>query len=1000
MTDNGFRRRDFFKVLAAGSAATAVAACSDPPEKLIPYLVPPSNIEFTPGNPVEYATTCAECPAACGMVIKTREARAIKAEGNPDHPVNRGALCIRGQSSLQTLYNPTRIRTAMRREGEAWNAVAWTDAEAAFLAAIQAVTSKQRIALITDSAMGSRGEFLDKWLAALGASPKVVLDALGQNAIKVASEMVFSRGEIPQYRIDQAQLLVNFGSDFLETWLSPVRQNREFAAMHAVDDHAASKGKFVHIAPHVSLTGANADEWLSIAPGSEADVALALAREVFEARRRQLPGNEAGELERLLEPYGIERAAARSGIDAERLKALAKAIAGAESSLVLAGGTPAATSNAVGLQVAVNLLNYVAGNVGKTVLFGASQRIDPSSPHADVLALVNRMRNGDIDLLIVDGANPLYALPPTAGVAEGLGKVKTIVSLSSAWDETTSAAHLVLPGLTFLERWGDAFPQTGVYGLMQPVMAPVFPVKAAEDTLLSVATTLSLAGLKDTPTYQDYLKAAWAKVQSQTGQRGDFAAFWRNALQNGGVFQQVTFSGSVRLNLRGLQVPTAAVAFAGEGLVLLPAASLRHRDGRGANKPWLQEIPDPISQVVWGSWADINPETAKRLGIRHGERIKVSSPYGELETAAYLHYGVHPDVIAIPMGQGHSRSGRNADDVGVNVMTLLPAQTDAVGGDLAYLSTRVGVKGTGKSSQMVQTDGSPRQMDRGIIQSMTLAQVAKGEPPAEGHGGGHGEASAKRRFFYPEREQTPGYYDPYRWGMTVDSDRCTGCSACVAACYAENNVPVVGRERVALGREMSWIRVERFLEGSGDSYRTLVQPMFCQHCENAGCEPVCPVYATYHNPEGLNAQIYNRCVGTRYCSNNCAYKVRRFNWFEYLYDAPLHLQLNPDVTVRTKGVMEKCTMCVQRITRAKDKARTEGRIVRDGEITPACVQTCPTSALTFGNLHDPGSEVSKKAQRETGAHRVRQYEVLADLQNRPAVTYLRKVTLENGHKEA
>jgi molybdopterin-containing oxidoreductase family iron-sulfur binding subunit len=291
---------------------------------------------------------------------------------------------------------------------------------------------------------------------------------------------------------------------------------------------------------------------------------------------------------------------------------------------------------------------------------------------------------------------------------------------------------------------------------------------------------------------------------------------------------------------------------------------------------------------------------------------------------------------------------------------------------------------------MVHTDGSPRQLGRGIMQTLTPEQFAKGEKPETGeHGGEH----ARPINFYPPRADTPGYYQPYRWSMVVDTDRCTGCSACVAACYAENNIPVVGKERVALGREMSWLRIERFYEGEGDSYRTLLQPMLCQHCENAGCEPVCPVYATYHTPDGLNAQVYNRCVGTRYCSNNCAYKVRRFNWFDYTWDEPLHLQLNPDVTVRSKGVMEKCTFCVQRIHRARFAANAEGRDIREGDVTPACVQTCPTKALTFGNLADPNSEVARKAARdEKGMEtRVRQYEVFPELANKPAITYLRRV---------
>jgi molybdopterin-containing oxidoreductase family iron-sulfur binding subunit len=424
---------------------------------------------------------------------------------------------------------------------------------------------------------------------------------------------------------------------------------------------------------------------------------------------------------------------------------------------------------------------------------------------------------------------------------------------------------------------------------------------------------------------------------------------------------------------------------------------LRHRSGEGAANPWLQEIPDPLSQVVWDSWAEINPATGKKLGLVHGDRIKLKTGLGEIETAAFFHYGIHPEAIAVPLGQGHTGSGRTADLRGVNIVEILPAKTEKASGDLMYVSTKVAVTKAEGKAVLVHTDGSPRQLGRGVIQTIAAEQFAKGEKPRAGEQGEeHGGERARPANLYPLRANTPGYYEPYRWGMTVDTDRCTGCSACVAACYAENNIPVVGKERVALGREMSWIRIERFYEGEGDSYKTLMQPMMCQQCENAGCEPVCPVYATYHTPEGLNAQVYNRCIGTRYCSNNCAYKVRRFNWFDYQADAPLHLQFNPDVTVRSKGVMEKCTFCVQRIHRARFAANGDGRDIREGEVTPACVQTCPTHALTFGNLSDPNSAVSRKAGRdEKGMEaRVRQYEVFAELSNKPSITYLRKVLSE------
>ncbi|MDH4224805.1 MAG: molybdopterin-dependent oxidoreductase [Deltaproteobacteria bacterium] len=990
---NGIRRRDFFKTIAAGGAATvAVAGCADRPEKLIPLLVPPDNIEYIPGMPVDYATTCQECPASCGVVIRTREGRALKAEGNPDHPISQGTLCLRGQASVQSLYNPARLTSAMRREGEKWVAADWDAVEAEVAKKIKGQSNKKAIVLMTSNRNGTRQKMVNQWLSALGAAPKVVLESLANHNIREANKIAFGKSELPVYNIESATYLVNFGADFLETFQSPVRNNREFANYHAVNEKKAAKNKFVNIAPHVSLTGANADQWVKIAPGTEAVVALALAGEVM---RRS--GRGDGNLKGFLSGYTLEKAAEASGAKVEALAQVAKEISKASSALVMAGGTLVASETGTAAQVAVNILNHVAGAVGKTIRFGTGQQLDISTPTSEVLALVDRMKKGQVKVLIVDGVNPLYHLPKSADVEAALAKVETIITLSTQWDETSRKAHYALPGLHTFEKWGDANPQSGVESMIQPVMAPLFPVKSSEDTLMSLGARMGLAGFGQGQTFKNYLMNAW---KGKAG-GGSFDAFWRAALQKGGVFAKVS-GGGAALSGGATKMNFQPSKLNGTGLVLLPTPSLRQRDGGQTFNPWTQEIPDPVSHVVWDSWADINPKTAEKMGIHHAQQIRVKSPFGEVVTTAYLHYGIHEDAISIPLGQGHFGSGsKAADGHGVNVLDLLPAATDKTSGEFAYLTTRVEVSVTGEPSFLVQTDGNPRQDDRGIIQMMSLEQFAKGEPPELPH---ELESPHYASDFYRNVPRPAGYHEPYRWGMVVDVDRCTGCSACVAACYAENNLPVVGKERMFLGREMAWIRVERFIEGEGEDYTTLMQPTMCQQCGNAGCEPVCPVYATYHNPDGLNAQVYNRCVGTRYCSNNCIYKQRRYNWFEYEFESPLHLQLNPDVSKRSRGVMEKCTFCVHRIARARFDANDEGRDMRDGEVTPACAQTCPTQAITFGNLADPGSKVSRMSMRDgegtpTGK-RVRQYEMLESMKNLPAVTYLRKVTIKNNEKEA
>jgi molybdopterin-containing oxidoreductase family iron-sulfur binding subunit len=539
-------------------------------------------------------------------------------------------------------------------------------------------------------------------------------------------------------------------------------------------------------------------------------------------------------------------------------------------------------------------------------------------------------------------------------------------------DETTELANLVLPDTVALEKWGDYIPREGVYGLIQPTMGLVsfFSAKAIGDVILSVSKQIE--GLKDQftqKTFYDYLRDSWKnEIQQKFAPDKDFETFWLEALGNGGVFQDVEPT-PVQISDEVLGVSFSEPKFEGDGdMYFIPYPSSRYYDGRGANKPWLQELPDSITTAVWDSWVEIHPDTAKKLGIKEGDFILVESPYGKLETQAFIYKGIRPDTIAVPLGLGHRSYGRYAQNVGVNPIEILPASTDELSGGFAWLSTKVKVSKTGKWKKLVKTQNSSSQADRGIAQALGLMEAQNG--------------------LHREEHEEPDMYPPHehkhRWGMAIDLSKCIGCGACVTACYAENNVAVVGKEQVARGRHMAWIRIERFFEEK-DGLETRFIPMLCQHCDNAPCEPVCPVYATYHNYEGLNVMVYNRCVGTRYCSNNCTYKVRRFNWFTYKFPEPFNWQLNPDVTVRTKGVMEKCTFCSQRIIFTKDKAKDEGRFPKDGEITPACAQTCPTKAIVFGDLKDPESMVSRLSEDERGYH------VLREINTKPAVTYLKKV---------
>jgi molybdopterin-containing oxidoreductase family iron-sulfur binding subunit len=469
------------------------------------------------------------------------------------------------------------------------------------------------------------------------------------------------------------------------------------------------------------------------------------------------------------------------------------------------------------------------------------------------------------------------------------------------------------------------------------------------------------------------MRADWQAFHKQLSDGTDFDEFWAAALERGGVWSEATVE-KVRLGADAARLTFEPATFDGsaDGLAVLPYASLHFYDGRGANRPWLQEIPDPVTKAAWASWAEVHPDTAKAIGAADGQLVTVESMHGRLDASLITNSQLRPGVVAIPIGQGHTQYGRYATGRGINPIALIDPAPEARSGGARWLSARARLTPRDLRRPVMRSQGSEQQFDREIAPVVPLNEVARGagrEAPAD--------RAAEHLSLSPEHS-----HPVHRWGMAIDLDACSGCNACVAACYAENNVPVMGAEALLRGRTMSWLRVERFVTSD-----VRFIPLLCQHCDHAPCETVCPVYATYHTDEGLNAQIYNRCVGTRYCSNNCPYKVRRFNWFEPEFPEPLHLQLNPDVTVRSVGVMEKCTFCVQRIQEGKDRAKDEKRTVRDGEIVPACAQTCPGQAIVFGDLNDPASRVSQLGRDP------RAYRLFDDLNTRPAVTYLKKVTV-------
>ena len=984
-------RRTFLKVLGSAGPAAAVAACSPvPPERIIPYVVPPEDV--VPGVATWYATVCGECPAGCGMIVRTREGRAVKVEGNPDHPVNRGSLCIRGQASLQGLYNPDRFTGPRRRRTT--NAAAghsvledanWDDAQGVFVEQLQAVRDTGRagrVAIVTPLMTGTVDRLVDQWATAVGAR-RLRYEAFAYEAVRAANRVTFSRDAIPQYDFASPDLVVSFGADFLETWLSTVGYSRDHAEGRRVRD--GRKPRFVQIEPRMSLTGASADEWLTIEPGTEALVAAAMVFTIVSEQRVQvadLADEDANRILALVEDHTPEQVAERTGLAAEAIRALARSFAdpdrGPGRSLAVGGGIAASGGHATTAQVAINLLNYVAGNVGTTVVFGSDGDVgwDGASDYRAMLELADAMRAGEIDVAILHDVNPVYTMPGGAKFSEALANVPFVVSTSSCPDETASRADLVLPTHTPLESWGDVEPRAGVRGLMQPTMQPRLDTKHFGDLLLETGRALGddvASGLPPDEDFLALLRREWAALlPAQTGDTE--AVFWAESQRRGGTWQSVD---PIAVDLNPGLFGTSIEVSPGDdtrALTLVVYPSLHYYDGRGANRSWLQEIPDPLMKTAWGSWVELAPETARAIGADEGQLVTLESDHGTVDVSVLINPHLRAGVAAMPLGQGHTEYGRYATGRGVNPMVLLGAAPEPASGGPQWLGTRVDATPRALHRPMPRLQSTFDQMDRGIAQAVSMAVLASGEiEPEPDH------VSLSPPHEHPE----------HRWGMAIDLDACNGCNACVAACYAENNVPVMGADQIGRGRTMAWLRIERFVEPPGpdaEGTDNRFVPMLCQHCDHAPCETVCPTYATYHTDEGLNAQVYNRCVGTRYCANNCPYKVRRFNWFDPEFDAPLNLQLNPDVPVRSAGVMEKCTFCVQRIRGAQDQAKDDNRSVGDGEITPACAQTCPAQAIVFGDLNDPSSRVSQVSED------ARAYHVFGALNTRPAVAYLKKVT--------
>ncbi len=963
-------RREFLQAAGFVFGGALFAGCSRAPvEKLIPLPEQPE--ELVPGRATWYASTCDACPAGCGLLVKTRDGRPIKLEGNPEHPVSRGGLCAVGQASLLGLYDSLRFEQPLL-EGRA---ATWEEVDRAIGEKLDAIQRNGGAVRFLTGTVHSP-TVLASIQAFLGRFPDarhVVWDPLSSAAIPDAHQRTHGVRRLPRFFFDKAAVIVSLDADFLGAWISPVEHTAAYQAGRRMEQPGAEPSFHVQFESRLSLTGTKADRRVVVRPQELGAVAARLAALIAERAGAKFDAGEAP-----------------PPVSGELLSELADRLwAHRGRSLVVSG------SQEIEVQKLCNLINQLLGNYGRTldIVRPSWQR---QGSDAELQTLLEEMEEGRVAALFIAGLNPVYELPASARVRERLEKAPLVVSFAERPDETTKLAHFVCPDHHFLESWGDREPVAGVLSLIQPVIRPLASTRALVESLA--------VWMGEPRSAYEIVRQHWrTRFYSGPDDEAAFREFWERSLSRGFVeLETRRLEPPGRFDAGQVRAPKAAPqAPAGEfTLVLYPKVALR--EGRHAYNPWLQELPDPITKVAWDNYASLSPATAERLGLAEGDVVRIQTSDGggaAVEVPVFVQPGQHDGVVAVALGYGsvlterfagigpqwiEARPDTGGDGrVGVNAAPLLTF----AGGTVRYDRAGVRLEPTGRryelaSTQMHHTITVPERLAppggerRPMIQETSLAR--------------HMDDLRAGRL-WEEQERTdlwpPDHpFTGHRWAMVVDLSACTGCSACVVACQVENNIPVVGKDEVRRKREMHWIRIDRYYAEDGGQLRVAHQPMLCQQCEHAPCETVCPVLATVHSEEGLNQQIYNRCVGTRYCANNCPYKVRRFNWFEYSHDDRLaNLTLNPDVTVRSRGVMEKCTFCVQRIHEAKIEAKRRGEAPADGAIQPACQQSCPAGAIVFGDLNDPESRVARLWRSP------RRYQVLEEINVRPSVTYLKLV---------
>ncbi len=1004
-------RRDFLKYLGFSiSAATVAASCEIPLKRAIPYVTKPDDI--VPGVANYYASSFVQGGDYCSILVKTREGRPIKIEGNQLSALGKGGTSARAQASVLSLYDTHRLRAPQIKNSEGhFEATTWQKIDELVGGALK---PESKVAILTHSILSpTEKQVIKDFQAKYPATTVTTYDPVSSAALIRAHELMYGVAMVPGYHFDKAKVIVGIQADFLGTWISPVQFAHDYSQGRKIKDvKGASMSRHIQVESYMSLTGTNADNRIRIKP-SEAGAAIARLYNKIAAAK--------GASSVSAPDVNATLAAAMDKTADELLKAPGE-------SLVVCG------TNNIAEQSLVCAINQLLGNTGSTVNL-ENYSYQRQGDESKVATLMTAMNNGQVDALFVYGCNPVFELPFGAAFGEAINKVGLSISMSPDQDETSMQCKAIAPTHHFLESWGDAEPVRGHISMIQPTIAPLFDTRQRETSLLKWIGGENTIFGSDQP-YYEYLKARWATVTGNT-------TAWNQLLHDGVYTYTPPASGAAYKD--NLASVASKITQPGTGTEITFMETVAIGAGQSANNPWLQEMPDPVTRCSWGNYLALPTQfDGTRKFIAHenledGDMAEITLGDQKLTVPVIKQFGQTPETFALALGYGRTVTGRAGTGVGVNVTPWLKTNEDGL---IQYFANGIAVSGkvgeekyfscvqyhhtmgvTGEDSQsketinadeaatVYMTYGLVRQgfqgslVNRTIIRKSHFDHVEDFVKDLQDERHRHQQLNTKQ--VYPGHDET--YARGHHWGMHVDLNACIGCGACTVACMAENNVPVVGKREVSRHHEMSWLRIDRYYYGDVDNPSAVYQPLMCQHCNNAPCENVCPVNATNHSAEGLNQMAYNRCVGTRYCANNCPYKVRRFNWLDYnaadlwpINEADLGLEshaddvpygadnltrmvLNPDVTVRSRGVIEKCSFCVQRIQEGKLRAKTEGRLLRDADVKTACQTACPTGAITFGDMNNEEGDLHHKLASPLN------YIVLEEVNTRSAVNYQARI---------